>query len=112
METSMTVWTMPAMVDRVIDGDTIVVHMQFMPGKELHGEHVRVQGINAPELSQAGGAEARDYARGLLPIESPITLVMSKEDKYGRCLAKIIMADGRDFGDVMLAAGQAVPYMA
>jgi endonuclease YncB( thermonuclease family) len=107
----MTVWTMSATVDRVIDGDTVVVHMRYMPGKELHGEHVRVEGINAPELSQAGGAASRDFARELLPIESDITLVMSRSDKYGRVLAKIVLADGRNFGDVMVLAGHAVPYM-
>jgi endonuclease YncB( thermonuclease family) len=107
----MTVWTMPASVDRVIDGDTVVVHMNFMPGKELHGEHVRVQGINAPERSALGGAAATDYARELLPVESEITLIMTRSDKYGRVLAKIILADGRDFGDLMIAAGHAVPYL-
>jgi endonuclease YncB( thermonuclease family) len=107
----MTVWTMPATVDRVIDGDTVVVHLKFMPGKELHGEHVRIEGINAPELSQAGGAASRDYARTLLPVESAVTLVMARGDKYGRVLAKVILSDGRDFGDVMIAGGHAAPYL-
>jgi endonuclease YncB( thermonuclease family) len=102
---------MPATVDRVIDGDTVVVHMLFMPGKELHGEHVRIEGINAPELSQAGGAAARDYARTLLPPETDIKLVMSRTDKYGRVLAKILFPDGRDFGNEMIVAGHAVPYL-
>src|SRR5215216_3568128 len=104
-------WNVPATVDRVIDGDTVVVHLQFMPGKELHGEHVRVEGINAPERSQAGGSAATDYARELLPVGSLIMLTMGKIDKYGRVLAKIRLADGSDFGDLMIASGNAVPYL-
>ena len=107
----MTVWTIPGTIDRVIDGDTVVAHLQIMPGKEWHGEHVRVQGINTPELSQSGGAAARDFARQLLPLEMAVTFVLTKQDKYGRVLAKIVLPDGRDFGDTMIAAGYAVPYL-
>lgn len=104
------VFTYPAVIDRVIDGDTIVCHIQITPSEERHDVNVRVEGINAPERSQAGGPEATAYASTLLPIGSPVTLVASREDKYSRFLARIMLPDGRDFSSEMLLAGHAIPY--
>lgn len=103
------VYNLPAHVDRVIDGDTVIVHVGIMPGKELHGEHVRLAGINAPELKHTGGPAARDFLRALLPVDTPVTVVTSQEDKYGRILGRVILDDGRDVSTVMLAEGHAVP---
>lgn len=103
------VYVLPAHVDRVIDGDSFVCHVGLMPGKELHGEHVRVEGINAPEMSHAGGKEAKAFAVALLPVGMPVSLVSSRADKYGRCLAAVKLPSGEDFGQKMLAAGHAVP---
>jgi endonuclease YncB( thermonuclease family) len=101
----------PAEVNAWHDGDTCTVHRGFAPGVEIHGEKVRVQGINAPELSAAGGTASRDYAGKICPPGTLVTLVANKEDKYGRFLARIIMPDGTDFSDLMIAAKQAIPYL-
>lgn len=103
-------WVIPAIVVRVIDGDTVVVHMEVMPGLVLHEAHVRVQGINAPEMNTTAGREALEVAKQLLPVNSVITLSMNDTDKYGRMLAKVTMTDNRSFGDVMVALGNAVVY--
>lgn len=103
-------WSIPAIVVRLIDGDTVVVHMEVMPKFMLHEAHVRVQGINAPEMNTQAGRDALVYAKNLLPENSVITLTMNDTDKYGRMLARVTMTDGRDFGAVMIAAGQAVEY--
>ena len=103
-------WYVPAVIVRMIDGDTAVVHMEIMPGFVMHEAHVRVQGINAPEMSTQAGRVAWEAAKLLLPPEAVIMLAMEDTDKYGRMLGKIIMADGRLFGDVMIANGNAVVY--
>ncbi len=103
------VFTMPGVVDRVIDGDSVVVHVGIMPGIEMHGIHVRLQGINAPELRNAGGQVAHAFLYSLLPKGTAITLVASQEDKYGRLLARIILADGSDVSSLMLASNNAIP---
>lgn len=120
------IWQFPATIDRVIDGDTIVCHVLWKPGDEAHGVDVRVDGINAIELSQAFGKEAKVYAETLLDADVlsseftsglPVTLVARKKEKYGRFLARIVLGDGRDFGQEMLVARAsdgvtplAVPY--
>ncbi len=101
----------PATIDQWHDGDTPIVHRGAQPGVTIHGEHVRVQGINAPELSTAEGKAAQAYATQLCPPGTAVTLVADKVDKYGRFLAYVILPDGSDFGQKMIAAGQAVPYM-
>jgi endonuclease YncB( thermonuclease family) len=105
------IFQFPAEIDSWYDGDSCTVHRQAKPGETIHGEKVRVHGINAPELHDAGGPEARDYAEGLAPPGSQVILVATKEDKYGRFLARIILPTGDSLGDMMIAAGQAVPYL-
>ena len=104
-------WVIPAVIVRVIDGDTVVVHMEIMPGFVLHEAHVRVEGINAPELNTAAGRDAWNVAKSLLPPNSVVAITMHDTDKYGRMLGKIKLTDGRDFGTVMVDMGQAVVYL-
>ncbi|MGH2373031.1 MAG: thermonuclease family protein [bacterium] len=105
------VFQFPAEVDSWYDGDSLSVHRQSQPGQVVHGEKVRVHGINAPELHDARGMEARDYAAGLAPPGSQVILVATKEDKYGRFLARVILPTGDSLGDLMIAGGHAVPYL-
>jgi endonuclease YncB( thermonuclease family) len=105
------VFQFPAEIDSWYDGDTCKVHRESQPGETIHGESLRVEGINAPELRDAGGAAARDYAASLAPPGSSVTLIATKKDKYGRFLARIILPTGDSLGDLMIAAGQAVPYL-
>lgn len=104
------IWQFPATIDAWYDGDTCYVHRIARPGVTIHGEHVRVEGINAPELHDAGGTASRDYARLLAPPGTKVTLVLSKQEKYGRLLAKIMLPNGEDFSISMIIAGQAVAY--
>ncbi len=103
-------WTYPAVIDEVHDGDTVVLHVRLTPSVEWHGVHARVEGINAPELRAEGGAASRDFAKTLLPPGAKVTLFVSRPEKYGRLLAKIVLSDGSDFSTAMITAGHAVAY--
>ena len=107
------VWTFPAEVDRVQDGDTVVAHVLLHPneGGEAHAVNIRVDGINAPELNTAAGTAAKAYAETLLPPGAAITLIARKREKYGRFLARVILSNGDDLSALMIAAGHAVPYL-
>jgi len=97
----------------VIDGDTFTIRMD---GEK---ETVRVLGINTPETKYSSrgaecfGAEASDYAKRLLQ-GSKVALEQDSSqdthDKYNRILAYVGLADGRDFGQVMIADGYAYEY--
>jgi len=100
----------PAIVDEWHDGDTLIVHRYAAPGLIIHGERVRVEGINAPELHEASGTKARDFAADKAPPGTLVWLVAKNPDKYGRFLAKVFLPDGSNFSDLMIAAGYARSY--
>ncbi len=105
------VYQFPAEIDSWHDGDTCRVHRGASPAIMIHGEQVRIEGINAPELRNAGGPESRDYAATLAPPGTLVTLICTREDKYGRLLARIVLPDGNDFSSLMIAANHAVAYV-
>lgn len=105
----MTVWTYPATVIRVVDGDTIRLNLDL----GLHiwrTDNCRIAGINAPELNTVEGKVAAAAAGELLHAGDAVTFVSRQLDKYGRPLGDLQLADGSDFGQRMLAGGYAVPY--
>lgn len=104
------IWQFPAVINDWHDGDTCSVHRQALADVVIHGEHIRVEGINAPELHAAGGAESLAYAKEIAPAGTHVTLVHSRRDKYGRVLARVVLPDGSDFSTMMIAAGQAIAY--
>jgi endonuclease YncB( thermonuclease family) len=102
----MTTWTYPATVVRVVDADTIRLSLDL----GLHiwrTDNCRILGINAPELNTIEGKDALRYAAELLPIDTEVTFVSKRLDKYGRPLGTVTR-NGVDFGQLMLDAGHAV----
>src|SRR6185312_11963648 len=66
----------------VWDGDS--VHVVADLGFDLTIKlMVRLNGINARELSEPGGPEARDHLAGLIPPGSAVTLTSVAVDKFG-----------------------------
>lgn len=86
-------------VTKVHDGDTVTV-----------GEtHVRLFGIDAPELRQAGGKAARDFLASLV-LDKTVRLDVQDTDAYGRTVARVLLPDGREAGYEMVKAGHAWVY--
>lgn len=84
---------------RVVDGDTLVLNFDL--GFKIHVEqHVRLLGINTPELigeqHEAGKlakqavVEALEHAVGDLVVK---THKPAKKDKYGRYVAEVFYVD-------------------
>ncbi len=71
--------------DSVYDGDTIRI-VNRDNGEEIK---IRFCGIDAPEMKQPGGIEARDYLRSLLPDNADVVIVPIEPDRYGRLVADI-----------------------
>ena len=97
-----------AIVDRVVDGDTIVVRFA---GRT---EKVRVLGANTPETVspkvgvECYGPESSAYTHSHLPPGTRVTLETDvvTRDKYGRLLAYVYVG-GRRFEDDLLRLGYA-----
>lgn len=108
----------PGIVRDWHDGDTCHVDLDLGFGVILSAHNLdghplvscRIYGINAPELATAPGKASLAYAQQLCPPGTAVTVVSHGFDKYGgRFDGSLELPDGRDFGELMLAAGQAVP---
>lgn len=95
--------TLAVRLERVVDGDTLVVRAR--DGKKLR---IRLAAIDAPEASQTGGQAARRFLEGSLQSRS-LLVRSSKTDRYKRLVGKVL-ADGRDVNLAMLRAGMAWYY--
>lgn len=93
----------PATVVDVHDGDTITVR------RDDGTQHrVRLYGIDAPELAQPGGTEARDHLRALL-ASATVDVRPVATDRYGRTVARVHRGDS-DINRAMIVAGHAWVY--
>lgn len=102
------VWTVPARVVRIVDGDTICLQLDLGWHMTLQ-TNCRVLGIDCPELATPAGKAAREYAAAVLPLGSKVIFVSQKLDKYGRPLGHLIVND-KDFAAIMIDAGHARVY--
>jgi endonuclease YncB( thermonuclease family) len=94
-----------AVVKRVVDGDTIVVHVG------TRDERVRLIGIDTPETVdprkpvQCFGKEASDHTKALLPPGTVVRLERDAEprDRYDRLLAYVYRTSDGLFVNLELA---------
>ena len=107
----MSTWDFPhAKVLTVHDGDnaTVEVDMGFDEYKRVS---VRLLGMNAIELSQPGGKEARDNLATILPAGTQIALHSVQWDKFGgRVDGHITLPDGTDLTTLLIRTGWAAPW--
>jgi endonuclease YncB( thermonuclease family) len=100
-----------ATVTAVHDGDTLTADIDLGFGIWVRGAQFRVLGLNARELSEPGGTEARANLAALLPPHTTVTLTSVKPDKYGgRYDALIALPDSRDLSSLLIATGWAAPW--
>lgn len=89
-------------VIEVPDGDTLVIKSG---SKRVR---VRMYGIDAPELKQRYGLEARDYLANRI-LDKNVSVKVVDEDKYGRKVGKVYYKN-RDMNLEMLETGNAWFY--
>jgi endonuclease YncB( thermonuclease family) len=129
----MTVWTVPATVQRVVDGDTLEVLLDLGWHLTLTTK-VRLARCNAPEMDHGHsdgpvgpGRAAYVFTSNSLwnelgsSVEDggsagafyPVTVVSHSLDKYGRVLGEVKWTDragvAHNLSDDLLASGHAVP---
>lgn len=103
-----------ATIIRVIDGDTVDVEVG---GRR---ERLRLIGLDTPESVdprrpvECFGREASARAKALLPAGARVQLeadaTQGERDRYGRLLRYIVLADGRNFAEVMIRDGYGFEY--
>jgi micrococcal nuclease len=110
----------PAVVEEVIDGDTLRVRAHIWLGQDV-AIHVRLAGVDAPE-TRGGCARERELAERaqdfltsrLVPTGDKLPRVRLREVRYGkyarRVVARVETTAGLDLSAALLAAGLARPY--
>src|SRR5699024_5466472 len=91
-------------VTRVIDGDTFEIES---------GEKVRLIGINAPEMSDFYGLEAKEHLTDLIENKSVYLQpdnISNDRDRYQRLLRYVIIG-GIDVNKKMISDGFAFAYL-
>ena len=100
-------------VERVIDGDSLLVARDRGLAGMLFGGgtvEVRLFGIDAPELGQSFGFEARSALEGM--SRGPLTLKARSKDRYGRTVGTLMDSRGRSVNLMMVEAGFAHAFSA
>lgn len=101
-------WAPPTafgIVTSVTDGDTLWVRIADQSRKPIK---VRLRGIDAPEICQAGGAEAKASLQRKV-LHRPVRIEPVARDTYRRTVADVWI-DGQDVGAWLVRNGQAWSY--
>lgn len=91
-------------VTYVVDGDTVHVR----PPGGGRPISIRIDGIDAPEICQAGGSASRDALKHRA-LGQRVAVYGRQHDDYGRLLARIFL-DDEDLAGWMVAQGLAWSY--
>lgn len=89
--------------ERVVDGDTL----WLAPSGGGRALKLRLQGLDAPELCQPWGPQARDALRALVQGHDELRVRVVTRDAYGRLLVRLADAQGRDLGEQLVRQGAA-----
>ena len=97
-------YTYKAFVEKIIDGDTLWVHIDC-GFKTWVREKIRLKGIDTPELSAKGGESAKNFLEETLRQVDFIIIKTYKVDKYARYLADIFYLPGEGDKEIALSRG-------
>lgn len=107
-----------AKVNRIIDGDSVILDIDLGFDVWMNNQSIRIYGIDTPESrtkdldEKKRGLMAKKYVEDLLPVGDVVTINTYKDQggKFGRILAKITNVDGIDIGESLIDEHLAVPY--
>ena len=106
MTAPLDVYVRAATLRRVVDADTIDVHVD-LGFRCSSAQRLRVLGVDAPERRATGGSAATAWVTAWLAGRR-LVIRSHAQDSFGRWLADVLDADtGVSLGVEMLAAGHA-----
>jgi endonuclease YncB( thermonuclease family) len=97
-----TVWTVPAKVVRVVDGDTLVRDLDLGWNLWHRSVRVRLARVDAAEMNTEAGKMAKTQVEAYIAGAGPeVTIVSRGIDKYGRSLAEVRLSTGHNLNDLV-----------
>ena len=99
--TAKDLFTYQAVIERVIDADTLKVRIDL--GFDLeHRETLRLRDIDAPEVGTKAGDAAKAFVQSLLKEADSIILHTTRSDKYNRYLADVFIGEDTFLNNLLL----------
>jgi micrococcal nuclease len=101
---------------RVTDGDSIVVDIDLGFGLWIHGERIRLYGVDTPECrtrdaeEKAAGLLAKEFVEDALHVGATYSLQTKEKGKFGRYLGTIYLTDDTSINAALVKERLAVPY--
>ena len=103
-------YTYSAFVQKVYDGDTITVRVD-LGFHTFRVERLRLARVNAWEVrgtERPAGLIARDWLRSqILGKDVTVTTEKDSQGKYGRYIAEVLLPDGGNLSDALVANSHA-----
>ena len=103
-----------AILDRVVDGDTVDVILDLGFDVKLHKQRCRLAGIDTPESRTRNLAEKKLGLAAKKRLEelcvNNFKIKSLGKGKYGRILAIPYTEDGQDICKILIQEGHAVEY--
>ena len=102
---------------RVIDGDSIIVDIDLGFSHWIHGESIRLYGVDTPECrtrdaeEKAAGLLAKAFVEDALHVGGTYTLTTREKGKFGRYLGVIMLSGKTSINAALVSEHLAVPYM-
>ncbi len=98
-----------AQILRISDGDTVVCNIRWLDLTKTC--RVRMASMYAPELTEAGGVESRNYLASILTPQLQIFVQCHIVDKFARPLGTVYLSQKvtKSVNQMMVDAGHAKP---
>jgi endonuclease YncB( thermonuclease family) len=105
-------------INRVIDGDTVEIAVDFLPDPLPPKLSIRVLGIDTPEKAPRAqceaeakkAAEASAFTKSAVALAQTIEVEIKSWDKYGGRVLGHVLLDGHSLSEMLIGAGLARPY--
>jgi endonuclease YncB( thermonuclease family) len=101
---------------RVIDGDSIIIDIDLGFSHWIHGESIRLYGVDTPQCrtrdaeEKAAGLLAKKFVEDALHVGGTYTLTTREKGKFGRYLGVIMLSDRTSINAALVTEHLAVPY--
>jgi endonuclease YncB( thermonuclease family) len=101
---------------RVIDGDSIIIDIDLGFSHWIHGESIRLYGVDTPECrtrdaeEKAAGLLAKEFVEEALHVGGTYTPNTREKGKFGRYLGVIMLSDKTSINAALVSEHLAVPY--
>ena len=111
-------YTYRAKVNRIIDGDSVVLDLDLGFDTWINNQSIRLVGVDAPEsrtrdlVEKQFGNLAKERVKELLEIGSYVIIktYKDKEGKFGRILGEIVTSEEININDLLIEERLAVYY--